>query len=64
MDQQYYRSNHYKKQLANKLASTIIDELRMVVYHPRRHPANHTALCDLVDHPFEFLKQDELQQII
>ncbi len=63
MDQPYYRSKHYKKQLANKLASTIIDELRVVVYHPRRHPANHTALCDLVDHPFEFLKQDDLHNI-
>ncbi len=64
MDQPYFRTPQYNKHLANKLVSTIIDELRMVIYHPRRHPANHTALCDLVDHPFEFLKQDELQQII
>ncbi len=63
MDQSYYYSSHHKKHLANQLASAIFDELIAVACNPRRHPVNHTALCDLVDHPFEFLNQDELNSI-
>ncbi len=60
MNQPYYISNKYKKELSKLASNTILEELITISCHPSQHPANYLSTDDFIDHPLTDMTKLEL----
>ncbi len=63
MDQPFFTSNQYKKNMANNLSKIIYTELLERTCYPTRHPSNYLSISDCVNHPLYDLSQSDLNRL-